>query len=94
MNDTSFSVSRLSRIKEVGDYVQMSAEPSMRVYSVSPETSSVQLRINASITDSGKGASRKMLASAILAEDEVRTLRDLLDQELQRLGDIRAYKAA
>lgn len=95
MSDTSFSLGRLSRIKEVTDAdVRFGQDRAMRVYSMSPEASVVQIRVNGPITESGKGTPRQMIATAVLDEDGVRRLRDLLDQELLRLGDNRAREAA
>lgn len=92
MLDTTFSIGRQSRIKQVD--VHFEAPRVMRVYSESPDRAAVQIRINGPTTDSGRGEARKMVATAVLSEDEVRTLRDLLDEELGRLSYNRARAAA
>lgn len=86
MSDNSFSLGRLSRIKEVGDDVQMVRPASLRIYGMSPEATVIQIRVVGPITANGKGQDRKMVASAVLGASDLIALRGFIDQELMRLG--------
>jgi hypothetical protein len=86
MSDNSFSLSRLSRIKEVGDDVQMVRPASLRIYGMSPEATVIQIRVVGPTTANGVGKDRKMVASAVLCASDLVALRGYIDQELTRLG--------
>ena len=61
--------------------------PMLRVYRNSPETLELQVRTFSSVTETGRGTAKNMIAGVSLTPDEARALRAKLDEFMSEFGE-------